>query len=194
MDFLKNILFLGRFGRLAFPIFAFQIANGFSHTKSKEKYIIRMLIFTIISQIPYDLFLNAAAPGTAFKLNVGATLTTGLLALYVIDKIKHPAIKMPLLFILFGISWIVPMDYSFYGFLAIIIFYIFKDSKFLHSIGYAILLLFYCHVCSSGFNIPAILALIPICLYNGQKGKNIKYLFYAFYPLHMLFLTFLISH
>ncbi len=152
-----------------------------------------MLIFTIISQIPYDLFMKAAAPGSAFRLNVGATLTTGLLGLYVIDKVKHPAIKIPLLLILFSVSTIIPMDYTFYGFLSIIIFYVFKNSKLFYSIGYAILLIFYCYISNSVFNIPAICAIIPICLYNEKKGKNAKYLFYAFYPLHMLAITYMIS-
>lgn len=152
-----------------------------------------MLIFTIISQIPYDLFLQASIPGAAFQLNIGATLTTGLLALYVIDEIKHPAIKIPLLLILFWISMVIPMDYNSYGFLAIVIFYILKDSKLLHSVGYAILLLFYSYTQGSTFNIPAILALIPIFLYNGKKGRSMKYLFYAFYPLHMLAITYVIS-
>ena len=68
--FPSNLL-LRYIGRLAFPIFAFQMGNGFYHTKNKEKYIFRMLIFTVISQIPFWLHLTSAIPNHEMRLQLG---------------------------------------------------------------------------------------------------------------------------
>lgn len=150
-----------------------------------------MLVFTILSQIPFDLLLKTAIPNDIFMLNVGATLTVGLLSLYVIEKIKNPTLKLPLLFILIGLSIAIPMDYSFIGVLYIIAFYAFQNSKLLSSFAFVIIVLLRSYIYNNLFAMPALLALIPINLFNGKKGKNAKYLFYAFYPLHMLLIVIL---
>lgn len=178
-------------GRLAFPIFAFQIGVGFRHTKSKEKYILRMLIFTIISQIPFTMAIQAAAPGYGPILNIGATLTCGLLALYSIEKIDKIWLKLFSLFIVALIGIYIPMDYGLAGILSIVILYYFKDSKVIISSLYITLVLLNCAIDNSLFNVAEILALIPIYLHNGKKGPDIKYLFYLFYPLHQIVLVFL---
>ena len=54
-------------GRLAFPIFAFQISEGYIHTKNLKKYFLRLFLFAIISQIPFMLFHNLISTG--FSLN-----------------------------------------------------------------------------------------------------------------------------
>lgn len=149
-----------------------------------------MLIFTIISQIPFYIFNKTAGLAESMiKLNVGATLTFGLLSLYTIEKIKHPVIKFSMLFLLFELSLVVPMDYGWLGVLSITFFYIFKDSKILKSMVFSALLLFYSYINANLISLYALLALIPINLYNGTKGKDAKYLFYAFYPLHMLLIA-----
>ena len=70
-----NILTLRMIGRLAFPLFAFQAGISYEHTKNKRKYILRLIIFTIVSQIPYYLSLKAANSSEFNTLNIGATLT-----------------------------------------------------------------------------------------------------------------------
>ena len=173
-------------GRLAFPIFAFQIGVGFKHTHSKEKYILRMILFTLISQYPFTLFLNAVK--IAPILNIGATFTLALLALYSIDKFKKSWVKYPILVIIACIATYVPMDYGIFGVLIVISLYFLDYSKVIGMSSFFSIVLMHCAIDKSIFSLPALLALFPILLYNGKKGPNIKYLFYVFYPLHMLIL------
>ncbi len=66
-------------GRLAFPIFAFGISEGYAHTKSKKNYCIRLFMFAIISQAPFMLFCSIFRTG--FMLNIFFTLLIGLIAI-----------------------------------------------------------------------------------------------------------------
>lgn len=147
-----------------------------------------MIIFTLISQYPFWLFAKTAIPNIDFSLNVGATLTLGLLALYCIEKFKNKFLKIIIPLLIIAIAFFVPMDYGWYGVLTIILFYIFNQNKVLTFSSYLATLLSYMTYKNSLFAWPSIFSLIPIFMYNGQKGKNIKYLFYIFYPLHMLIL------
>lgn len=187
--FFPNLNILRAIGRLALPLFAFQIGIGFKNTKSKEKYIFRMIIFTLISQYPFWLFTKTAIPNANFSLNVGATLTLGLLALYCIEKFKNKFLKILIPLLIIAVAFFVPMDYGWYGVLTIILFYIFNQNKVLTFSTYFATLLSYMTYKNSLFAWPSIFSLIPIFMYNGQKGKNIKYLFYIFYPLQMLILV-----
>lgn len=189
--FFPKIEILRTIGRLAFPIFAFQVSIGFDKTSNKEKYILRMLLFTIISQIPFYLLRKVSLANPTPMLNVGATLTCGLLVVYCLNKIKTPLLKYIGVVCIFLISILAPMDYKWYGVLMITIFYIFRNDKLGISVFYCVLVTLYCLYNNSTFSLPAILALLPILLYNGKKGKNVKYLFYIFYPLHMLILVFI---
>lgn len=186
--FFPKIAILRAIGRLAFPIFAFQASVSFDKTKNKEKYISRMILFTVVSQIPFFLLRKISLVNAKPMLNIGATLTCGLLALYCLDKIKKPWLKYISVALIILISIVVPMDYKWYGVIIIIIFYIFRKEKYGIAIFYPIVLMSYCFYKNSTFNLPAIGAIIPIFLYNGKKGKSAKYWFYAFYPLHMLIL------
>lgn len=179
-----SVKILRAVGRLAFPIFAFQIGIGFKHTRSKKKYILRMLLFTLISQLPFTLFLEAA--NISPILNIGATFTLALLALYTINKFKKSWIKYPILILIFSIATYVPMDYGLIGVLIVIALYFFNYNKVIGISSFVLLELVNCGINESMFSFPAIFSVLPILLYNGKKGANIKYLFYIFYPLHML--------
>ena len=181
-----SVRILRAIGRLAFPIFAFQIGVGFKHTHSKEKYILRMILFTLISQYPFALFLKAV--NIAPILNIGATFTLALLALYSIDKFKKSWIKYPMLIIIACISAYVPMDYGLIGVLIVIALYFSSQNKVIGISSFISLEIINCAISKSLFSLPATLAIFPILLYNGKKGPNIKYLFYVFYPFHMLIL------
>ena len=76
--------FMNYIGRLAFPIFAFLITEGYIHTSNFKKYFSRLLIFAVISQLPYILLFN-----NGFTLNILFTLTLGLLTITVYEKINN---------------------------------------------------------------------------------------------------------
>ena len=69
-------------GRFAFPIFAFQASLGYQHTRSLKKYIIRLFIFAVISQIPYYFYFDGA------DFNVIFTLLSGIISIYVFELLK----------------------------------------------------------------------------------------------------------
>lgn len=85
--FVKHFSFLNLIGRIAFPIFAFQISEGFLHTKNIKKYFFRLGIFALISQIPFSLFSTKFLNASPFSLNVFFTLFIGLLGIYLFDYI-----------------------------------------------------------------------------------------------------------
>ena len=179
-----SVRILRAIGRLAFPIFAFQIGIGFKHTHSKEKYILRMILFTLISQYPFALFLEAAKISPI--LNIGATFTLALLALYTIDKFKKSWIKYPILIIIACIAAYVPMDYGLIGVLIVISLYFLNQEKIIGIASFISLEIINCAINKSLFSLPATLAIFPILLYNGKKGPSLKYFFYIFYPAHLL--------
>lgn len=195
-------------GRLAFPIFAFLVVEGFIHTSDFKKYLKRLFIFALISEIPFNLIYTGAFI-FPFHQNVLFTLLLGLLCINEIDKIKNDksfkkifkrTLKI-LSFFLIGIIGFV--DYGLTGILTIIIFYIFRNFKFAWFGQLISLILLYIiffkgqsvvlNILNFEYYLPlqsiGILSLIPIWLYNGEKGiksKKLQYTFYLFYPVHML--------
>jgi len=139
-------------GRLAFPIFAFQISQGYTHTKNLTKYFSRLCIFAIISQVPFMLFLYSSntvipiskIPSTLYSLittgnptlNIFFTLAIGLAAIMVFDKIKYKSLG-----ILVGISFAflghyINVDYGFYGVIIILLFYLFRNNKLIMALSF----------------------------------------------------------
>ena len=197
-------------GRMAFPIFAFQIAEGFVHTSNFKKYALRLLGFALISEIPFNLFYSSRW-FNPFHQNVMFTLLLGLLAILVLDKAKKaPTAKN----ILLGVLWLFLIcvasvlgfaDYGFFGMLTVVMFYLLRDFPFAWLAQLAAMVLihivffegqvFPVEFFGKTLEIPAqgfaVFSLIPIWLYGGKKGKSHKamqYGFYAFYPVHMLIL------
>lgn len=182
-------------GRLAFPIFAFQISEGFVHTKNLKKYFLRIGLFAIISQIPFHLF--HATFSNEFSLNVFFTLFLGLLAIYVYDKISYKPLGLAIAFAISYVANIIKADYGYFGVLLVFCFYLFKDNHVLTLISFFILLLLKYVPNMVKYNFYGVYALlflctfsaiIPIFLYNKKQGKKIKYFLYIFYPVHLLIL------
>ena len=186
-----NISFFNYIGRFAFPIFAFQICQGYIYTKNLKKYFLRLLLFAIISQVPFMLFYTII--GSGFYLNTIFTLLLGLSCIYVYDK--HKSISLFASIIIAFIAEITNCDYGFYGVITILIFYVFRKNTINACIAFIFLTLIKHLIYIITFGLyPAyiylfvftIIPVIFICLYNGKKGKDTKYLLYLFYPLHLL--------
>ncbi len=197
-------------GRLTFPIFAFLISEGFIHTSNVKKYILRLLGFALVSEIPFNLFYGGSW-FYPYHQNVMFTLLLGLLAIVVVDKARKEKnakaiIKAVLLLIPISLGAFIGFpDYGFWGYLTVIMFYLFRGFRFAWILQLAGMILLHfvlpegqnliVELFGKTFEFPlqsfAVLALIPIWLYNGKKGKGgkiLQYGFYAFYPVHMIIL------
>ena len=198
-------------GRIAFPIFAFQISEGYIHTNNLKKYFIRLFLFAIISQIPFMLFNSMLIDN--FSFNIFGTLFAGLLAIWLYDKISNCTFELTkdkkfnlTINKIFGfipaillciVSEVCCFDYGFWGVAIIFLFYFFKNDKLGMVIFYitACIIKYGINIIIYGYHylyvllcIGTILPIIFIFLYNGKQGKKIKYLLYAFYPIHLLIL------
>ncbi|MCK5757900.1 MAG: hypothetical protein KAH14_02320 [Clostridiales bacterium] len=197
--FFPTDIYLRCIGRLAFPIFAFMVAIGYSKTRNVKKYIIRMFIFALIAQIPYVYMLGD------FKnipFNVIFTLLFGLISIYVIDKGK-PLFAITIPIVLALIAEFGGFDHSAFGVFMVIALYYTKDSKILRNITASIMILLFTatYLLTMGLNsfvwiiILFYLFAIPIInLYNEKKGISntfTRWFFYVFYPGHILILVLL---
>lgn len=193
-------------GKISFPLYAFLISEGYVHTRNFSKYLTRLIVFGVISQIPaYLLFVGKSFNG--LYLNIFFTLALGLLGIRIYDKIKSKYISTPLIILLAVIAELLKFDYGAFGILMIVCFYVFKKNKlnmvlsqmFLMFILYMKKMSYYTF---SLFNLQYILfqllfsviSLAIILTYNGKKGKSsgkIKLMFYFFYPVHLIILDLL---
>ena len=179
-------------GRMAFPIFAFQTAQGYLHTHDFKAYCKRLLIFAAVSEIPFNLMMMSS-PIFPFHQNVMLTLLLGLLACRAYDRRRWGSV----------IGWIILgavtlCDYGSLGVVTVLMFHIFRGQKLCQLLMLIAINYFGYegqHLLLGRLEIPvqafAILAFIPICLYNGEKGrggKALQYGSYVFYPAHMLIL------
>lgn len=188
------------FGRVAFPLFAFLITEGLYYTKSRKKYIIRMLIFAIISQVPFILFRSLVSD--MFMLNIMFTFLFAILGIVLLEwVIKQEIISIfkyimivCCLFAVLVCGNFIAVDYRWFGIVTIWIFYLLKENKILRTIIYFLIVMLYYFV-RSGCSLEHInffsvffttLPAIIILFYNGKQGKKFKYFFYWFYPIHML--------
>ena len=190
-------LILRCIGRLAFPIYAFMIVEGFKHTRNLKKYTLRMFTFAFVSEIPFNLLVskNIFDP---YHQNVLWTFIVALICMYVISRLKNKAFIPIVVLIGYYLGIVLKTDYKGAGVLMVLTFYLF-DAKLLQLLWMYVInvLLMKSYVLSVGnfyFEIQAlaIFSLLFIWLYNGKKGvksKWFQYLCYAFYPLHMAILV-----
>lgn len=172
-------------GRIAYPIFLFFLVEGLFQTRNRKKYLLNLLVFAVISEVPFDLFTTR----TFFEPNANNILFTFamvLIILWGIDGLKFKLPKIawyPISFIIVAIMCLVAMltgvDYEYHAILGGYFFYIFHDRHLL-SIPFAF---------ASMFKEPwALLGFGFTLTYNGERGKQNKWVNYAFYPAHLLVL------
>ncbi|GKX31264.1 conjugal transfer protein TraX [Vallitalea longa] len=178
-------------GRLAFPIFAFLIAEGFFHTHNIKKYLIRLAVSAIISEIPFNLAFNGNIFELGSGLNIFFTLFLGLLSIYIYDNYKRNGLYF--VFLIGIIAELLNTDYGILGVIIIFSFYYYNRKFNKQALSYIVITLLLVVVDFASYQIInlqifSILALIALYFYNNKKGVNLKYLFYIFYPGHLLIL------
>ena len=182
-------------GRLAFPIYCFLLAEGFQKTHNVKKYLGRMLLFALISEIPFDLALSGRLWNTEYQ-NVFFTLFIGLMViagLRLVDQRlagtetwrKLAGVGLYAVIIVAGsvLALVLKTDYSFKGILAITVLYLFRSRRKAQVWAGVIVFLL-----MDGLEMIAALSFLLIWFYNGERGRQNKYFFYFFYPVHLLLL------
>lgn len=199
-------------GRIAYPIFAFMITEGYTHTNNLRRYIKRIMIWALLSEIPFDLMYGGSI-FYPYHQNVLWTFLISLLLITLIDKCRShfqpvPAIAFSALLVIAGfvLGYAAMVDYNGVGILTVLTFYFFRKQNWknrlcqflcLYILNVNLLGGYYYTVWLLGHEVEfvqqgfALLALLPIWLYQGRQGvhnKVFQYFCYAFYPVHMLIL------
>lgn len=195
-------------GRTAFPIFVFLLVEGFFHTHSRRKYFARLAVFSLLSEVPFDL----AFRGTLFyrgSQNVFWTLSIGFLVIWGMESAYErwgisqdiseqktgirTYVRVGIWFVCAVLSVVAGCfaaellctDYGGNGILLTVLFYLGKRFRvpvlFICIAGY--LLFLWEPQCIVGFGL--------LLFYNGarkKRGRGFQYFFYLFYPVHLLIL------
>lgn len=166
-------------GRLAFPIFCFLLVEGYFHTHDIRKYLRRLFVFALVSEIPFDLALKPSWFYPA-KNNVYFTLLIGLLTIALMDQFRL-RVPLQLTILLAGMALArgLMTDYSYKGVFLIAVLYFFHDNRLAE-----------CFAGAAGiaWETTAPPAFLLCFFYNGKRGLRLKYFFYLFYPLHLTIL------
>ncbi|MCR4892923.1 MAG: conjugal transfer protein TraX [Lachnospiraceae bacterium] len=190
-------------GRLAFPIYCFLLVEGFYHTRSVARYLSRLFLFALVSEVPFDLYFQGKLVDWSHQ-NVFFTLFMGLLLLQLIHTVAYLTLVrengslIPIfvrilvtvaLIVVFGlIAQNCHTDYRYPGILLILSFALFRQIPLLEWLSVICINL---RLFSSSLQAAGSLALLPISLYNRKRGPGFKYFFYLFYPGHLLLLYFI---
>lgn len=181
-------------GRLGFPIFCFLLVEGFQRTHDVKKYALRLGLFALISEIPFDLCFNGRVLEFGYQ-NVFFTLFLGLLTMIAFDwigkkewvagerlnRVVKVIFSLAALAVGAGVAHFLRTDYAAKGVLCIMVLYLFRKKKPLQIAAGCVAFL---------WELTAPLAFVPIGFYNGKRGLKMKYFFYAFYPVHLLLIWF----
>jgi len=199
-------------GRLTFPIFAFLLVEGYFHTSSLKKYMIRLLVFALISEIPFNLAMGSRVFYPIHQ-NVLWSFLLSLLLIHWNEKARKSGklwkrIVVGAASVAVGavLGLLTMVDFYHAGVLTALTFYFFRGKKWWNYLA-QLLCLWYINVeILSGFAYElhlfgttfflvrqgfALLALIPIWLYKGRQGhhsKAFRWFCYVFYPAHLLIL------
>lgn len=170
-------------GRIAFPIFCFLIVEGFFHTHDVRRYMGRLGVFALISEIPYDLAFRGVPLEYAHQ-NVFFTLLIGIGMMVLLERNREWLVKAVILLLAMWLAVLIRSDYNFRGVLLIFVFYIFHESRWLAVTAGGLWNFLYQGVIQK----YGVLSVLPLALYNGERGRKMKYFFYIFYPAHLLLL------
>ena len=184
--------FLRILGRLAFPIFAFMIAEGSKYTRNKFRYFGQLFALALVCQIVYFL-----VDGSMY-LSVLFTFSLALLMIFSLQacKEKPTAFRIAIFLLSILTVWLLnrifTIDYGFWGCMVPLFAALPHKTAFdqkntnVACLGLGLLLLAWD---LGGWQIWSLAALPLLLLYSGQRGKwKMKYFFYIFYPAHLALL------
>ncbi len=203
-------------GRLAFIIFLFLLVEGFQHTSSVVKYGLRLLIFAVISEVPFNIATNGTLLNPDYQ-SVYFTLFLSLVMMFLFETISDKFLKEKkwlcvllclLVFVCISvIAHIIKCDYTTLGIAMAAVMYLFRNKPSLRPWVMLLVITAYClipnilallgvseTICSlfggsSILEIVGVFAFLIMIKYNGERGSfNLKYIFYLFYPIHLLIL------
>ena len=190
MDWYHQMMILYRvlrgIGRIAFPIYCFLLVEGFQKTRNLKRYILRLGIFAVIAEVPFDLCFTSRVFSTDHQ-SVMLTLLVGVITMWGVSLLeKHVqngllriSGEAAVIVLGAGAAELMNTDYGYMGILCIMVLYVLRRSKWTQIAGGCLVFL---------WEIWAPIAFIPVAFYNGKRGLRLKYVFYLFYPLHLLIL------
>lgn len=190
-------------GRMAAPIFCYFIAEGYYHTSNLKKYIIRLLVFAVISHFPYYLAFGLKF----YESSVILPLALGLIALTAVKSDKvHIILKFVILAVCCAVSY--TSNWNFIAVLWIVAFGLLHGKFDRQMIAFFVICVFYLliqpfrrfgifnELQPQWFQLGVFLAIPLLAMYSGSQGKKspaMKWLFYIFYPAHLI-LIFILRH
>lgn len=197
-----GVMWLRCIGRIAFPIFCFLVAEGCVYTRDRKKYALRLLAFALLSEIPFNL-MTSGRVWNPYDQNVLWTLLAGALVCWLMGwalKKRTAAaflVTGAVMAAAFYLLELVNTDYGGWGMLLAAMFYGIRRAPYGLAVkmpAQTVGLVFFSVALMGGVSIElwSLLSLVPIWLYNGQRGfsnKAVQYGFYAFYPVHIFILS-----
>lgn len=164
-------------GRPAFPIFCFLLVEGFLHTRNQRRYLLRLFLFSLISEVPFDLAIYGHF-WYPQKQNVFFTLLIGVAVMMLCRRFQKQFWAQAG-FLLLGLlaGFLLRTDYGYKGVFLIEILYLLRRDRQLQAVAGALAI---------SWEPAGMLAFIPVWFYNGLRGISLKYFFYWFYPVHLL--------
>ena len=189
-SFFPDQVWMRVLGRIAMPVFAFCISEGFAHTHDKQRYLLRMGIFSLVSEVPFDL-VTAGVPLESSHQNIMATFFWAILGLMLFERItgegapkSREAAGFIMLAVFAMLSVLLGLDYNMLGCGLIFVFYLLRGKGL--EIEAAAGAVYHALLRNMGIYWFGLLGFLPILSYNGQRGRGLKWLFYLFYPGHLL--------
>ena len=186
-NFFPEQIWMRIIGRMALPIFAFCIAEGFSHTKDRRRYLCRMGLFALISEIPFDL----VTAGKVLELshqNIMMTFFWAILGLMIYERVRnrpHGKIFGAAVLVLSAVSSLfLGLDYQILAVGLIYLYYLLRNRAPL--INNLAAMAYHALLRNVGIYWFGLAGFLPVLLYNGKRGRGLKWFFYLFYPVHLL--------
>ena len=209
LSIFPDIIAFRAIGRLAFPLFAFFIAEGCAYTRNKSKRLFTMLFWGVLYFCFYYFYSKI------LYANIFMTFSVSIMLIYLLQFCKKTVIEKPTAIRIIGAVLIyaaalgaaymlfkfISFDYGFKGMLVPVLASLFDfrgmsvprsvarlDNKYLKLFCFSIGLFLLAINATFGYwQFCSFIALIPLLLYNGKVGnKRMKYMFYIFYPVHLL--------